>query len=312
MKRVVYSLYIDIPKEDIDIFDKNILKEGDTPINIRTKEQFKLHYGDLCACKEIYANQIGADFKMFEYDTDFMVYSEKMKHDYPYLTMYNIINFYKIHLMYELGKTYDEILYLDFDVVPIQNINFFEHWDLTKGIAVLNNNDKIGTIESHSESSQTIRSPSSKFYNAQAMLFEKNMSTKNDVINTGIVGINKEHLDKLDYFKNFEDNLTMMTHLKIQIRDEVVYPNNEHGEVKIKKKNDKYVTNIFPDKIRQYFGWDNETLFSVKLKENNVPVQWLDDKWHYFLYNQGFIPAETILCHTINKNFELVWRRLNA
>ena len=192
--------------------------------------------------------------------------------------------------------------------------NFFEHWDLTKGIAVLNNNNKINTIEQITDTSQTIRSPSSKYYNAQAMLFELGLSTKNDVINTGIIGVNKDHLDKLDYFNKFEDSLTLMKHLKIQTREEITYPNNEDGEGKIERTtlNDKYVTNIFPDKVRQYFGWDNETLFSVKLKVNKVPVQWLDDKWHYFLYNQGFIPKETILCHTINKDFDLVWRRLNA
>ena len=311
MQRVVYSLYIDIPKDEIDIFDKNLLKEGDTPININTKNKFKIHYGDLCASKEIYAKTCGADFKMFEYGPDYIVYANNLKEKYPYLTTYNIINFYKIHLLYELGKTYDEILYLDFDVVPIEQQNFFKHWDLTKGIAVLNNNDRTIPIERVTDTSQTIRSPSSKYFNAQAMLFEKGLSTKNDVINTGIIGINKEHLDKLDYFNHFEDNLTLMKHLKIQIREEVKI-NDETGTVKIKKVNDKYVTNIFPEKVRQYFGWDNETLFSVKLKENKVPVQWLDDKWHYFLYNQGFIPAETILCHTINKNFELVWRRLNA
>ena len=311
MQRVVYSLYIDIPKEEIDIFDKNLLKEGDTPININTKNKFKIHYGDLCASKEYYAKQIGADFKMFEYGPDYIVYANQLKEKYPYLTTYNIINFYKIHLMYELGKYYDEILYLDFDVVPIQYIYFFEHWDLTKGIAVLNNNDRTLPIESVTDTSQTIRSPSSKYFNAQAMLFEKNMSTENDVINTGIVGINKDHLNKLDYFKQFEDNLTLMKHLKIQIREEVII-DDETGETNIKKHNDKYVTNIFPDKVRQYFGWDNETLFSVKLKENKVPVQWLDDKWHYFLYNQGFIPKETILCHAINKDFDLVWRRINA
>ena len=196
--------------------------------------------------------------------------------------------------------------------MPLKNDNFFEHWDLTKGIAVLNNNDRTIPIERVTDTSQTIRSPSSKYFNAQAMLFEKGLSTKNDVINTGIVGINKEHLDKLDYFNHFEDNLTMMKHLKIQTREEVIFPDDETGEVKIRKHNDKYVTNIFPDKVRQYFGWDNETLFSVKLKENKVPVQWLDDKWHYFLSSQGFIPKETILVHAINKDFDLCWRRYNA
>ena len=287
MKRVIYSLYIDIPTKDIDLFDKNILKTGDTPMNIRTKQQFAKHYGDLRACKQIYADAIGADFIMYEYDTNFSLWSEQIKNTYPYLTMYNIINFYKIHLMYELAMKYDEILFLDFDVVPMKNENFFEAWDLTKGIAVLNNNNKVTKIESVTDTSQTIRSPSSKYFNTQAMLIEKGLSPKNDVINTGIVGINKDHLVKLNYFANFENDLKMMSDLKES-------------------------SDIFPKKVLQYFGWDNETLFSVKLNENNVPVQWLDDKWHYFLYIQGFIPKETILCHTINKDFDLVWRRLNA
>ena len=287
MKRVIYSLYIDIPTKDIDLFDKNILKTGDTPMNIRTKQQFAKHYGDLRACKQIYADAIGADFIMYEYDSNFSLWSAQIKNSYPYLTMYNIINFYKTHLMYELAMKYDEILFLDFDVVPMKNENFFEAWDLTKGIAVLNNNNKVTKIESVTDTSQTIRSPSSKYFNAQAMLFEKGLSTKNDVINTGIVGINKDHLVKLNYFANFENDLKMMSDLKES-------------------------SDIFPKKVLQYFGWDNETLFSVKLNENNVPVQWLDDKWHYFLYIQGFIPKETILCHTINKDFDLVWRRLNA
>ena len=287
MKRVIFSLYIDIPSEDIDIFDKNILKTGDTPMNIRTKDQFAKHYGDLCACKQIYADAIGADFILYEYDTNFTLWSENIKKQYPYLTMYNIINFYKIHLMYELSTKYDEILFLDFDVVPMKNENFFEVWDLTKGIAVLNNNSKITKIDSVTDTSQTIRSPSSKYFNTQAMLIEKGLSPKNDVINTGIVGINKDHLVKLNYFENFKDNLAMMSELKNS-------------------------SDIFPKKVLQYFGWDNETLFSFKIKENNVSVQWLDDKWHYFLYQQGFIPKDTILCHTINKDFDLVWRRLNA
>ena len=47
----------------------------------------------------------------------------------------------------------------------------------------------------------------------------------------------------------------------------------------------------------------------VKLIENNVPVQWLDNQWHYFFDTQGFIPKETKFVHTINKKFDVVWRR---
>ena len=74
----------------------------------------------------------------------------------------------------------------------------------------------------------------------------------------------------------------------------------QHGDI-IGNNETKIIVEQIPEKV-----------ISVKLKENKVPVQWLDDKWHYFLYIQGFIPKETILCHTINKDFDLVWRRLNA
>ena len=67
--------------------------------------------------------------------------------------------------------------------------------------------------------------------------------------------------------------------------------------------------NVFPKKIVDFFGYDNETLFSVKLNEHNVPVQWLDDTWHYFFDTQGFIPEGTNFVHAINKRFDIVWRR---
>ena len=92
-------------------------------------------------------------------------------------------------------------------MVPINHDNFFEHNDLTKGIYVLNNNERVSKLEDIGENTQTIRSPNSKYYNAQAMLFDKGLNTTNDVINTGIIGINKEHLIKLNYFRDFDNNL---------------------------------------------------------------------------------------------------------
>ena len=65
-------------------------------------------------------------------------------------------------------------------------------------------------------------------------------------------------------------------------------------------------------KIAKYFGYDNETIFAVKLKENNVPVHWLQDDWHYFFDTQGFIPKTAKLIHAINKKFDIIWRNINA
>ena len=87
----------------------------------------------------------------------------------------------------------------------------------------------------------------------------------------------------------------------------VVFENNLKMMTKLKNNYD-----IFPKKIVDFFGYDNETLFSVKLKENNVPVQWLDNNWHYFFDTQGFIPDKVKFVHTINKNFKVVWRKYSA
>jgi len=290
MKRVIYSFYIDIPKHELDIFDKElpIVKNNKAkPINLVTKSEFKKNMVRLIVEKEAYAKKLGYEFKMFEYGPDWILFEQKLKREHPYLTTYNIVNFYKIHLLYQLAKQYDEVLYLDFDVVPMQQIDFFEHWDLTKGIAVLNNNDRVLVPENITDSSTTIRSPTAKFYNAQAMLFEKGLSTKNDVINTGIIGASAEHLNTLAYFKDFDKNLKLMTDLTQE-------------------------SDLHPPRLLKYFGWDNETLFAVKIKENNVPILWLDDKWHYFFSNQKHIPQKVILCHTINKHFDIVWRVLDA
>ena len=257
------------------------------PINLVTKDRLKKHFLRLLVEKEAYAKKLGYDFKLFEYGPDWILFEQKLKREHPYLTTYNIVNFYKIHLLYELAKQYDEVLYLDFDVVPMQHVDFFEHWDLTKGIAVLNNNDRVLVPENVNDSSTTIRSPTAKFYNAQAMLFEKGLSTKNDVINTGIIGASAEHLNTLAYFEDFDKNLKLMTNLT--------------------KESD-----LHPPRLLKYFGWDNETLFAVKIKENNVPILWLDDKWHYFFSNQKHVPQKVILCHTINKDFDTVWRVMNA
>ena len=277
MKRVIYSLYIDVPENE---FVDNI------ETNLNTKKQFKDNYIKLLANKQWYADQLNVDFKIFEYE-DYIEYYNYFKKKYPYITTYNIINFYKLHLLCELSKSYDEILYLDFDVVCLTNENFFETWNLNKGICVYNNSSLVKTIEAVTERSQTIRSPTSKYYNTQAMLIEKGLNPKNKVINTGIIGANKNHINQLKYFDDFDNDLNIMTKLKSNY-------------------------DIFPKKIVDFFGYDNETLFSVKLIENNVPVQWLDNHWHYFFDTQGFIPKETKFVHTINKKFDVVWRRYYA
>ena len=185
MNRLIFSLYVEVP-------DNQFVDNVET--NLNTKKQMNENHQRLIDCKKEYADSIGVDFVMVN---KYLDYYDEMKSKYPFLTTYNIINFYKIYLLYKFSSKYDEILYLDFDVVPNTKENFFEVWDLSKGVAVLNNNDKVLRMSQITETTQTIRSPTAKYYNTQAMLLDMGMKTENDVINTGIIGINKSNLFKL-------------------------------------------------------------------------------------------------------------------
>jgi|TARA_B100001540_G_scaffold13464_1_gene11737 hypothetical protein len=277
--KVIYSVYVEVPAKEHYGKSKQIydtVEKADITVSA-----FKKHYTKLVESKKKYADSIGVSFKMFEYDKQYQTFEKNLLKDFPELTGYEIINFYKIHLLYELAKKYDEILYLDFDAVPLTNESFFEHWDLSKGICVYNNNAHI--IKDR-KVSQGIRSPSAKYFNCQAMLIDKGLGAKNDVINTGIVGARKEDIIKLDFFGGFKDTIDLMTKLRSD-------------------------TSLYPQNIVDMFRYDNETIFSYKREINKIKLQWLDDEWHYFFDKQHFIPDETKIVHCVCKDFDTVWRR---
>ena len=288
MSRVIYSLYIDIPEDDLDFFDKNIIKKDQIPTNINTKNQFKEHHQKIVDNKKQYADNIGVDYFLHENDENFKNYVKYFKTHYPFITMYNIVNFYKLELMNNYLHDYDEVLYLDFDAIPVTKDNFFDAWDLSKGIAVYNNNNNIRPTHMPLDMVKgTIRSPSAKYFNTMAMLEENGYSPQCDVINTGIIGANKYHWKKLDYWNGLVNLFDLMHYLRSDVYEkESMYPRN----------------------ITDTFGYDNETIFSYKIKENDVSIQWLNKQWHYFYDTELHIPQDTKIVHAINKEFDYVWR----
>jgi hypothetical protein len=288
MKRIIYSIYVDIPADQH--YGTTSKSKWDTEEKAEiTVDAFKVHYERLVQCKKDYADKIGVIFKMYTYDSRYRAFEEKFKRDFPEVTGYEIINFYKLHVLEQLAQSYDEILYLDFDAIPMNHSdNYFDAWDLSKGMCVLHNNDKV---VHDVEASQSIRSPSAKYYNCQAMLLDGGYHPNNDVINTGIILANKEQIKQLDYFNGLEHVLELMTTLR----------------------GDNYkALGLYPENIVDMFRYDNETIFSYKLRTNKVPVQWLGPKWHYFFDNQGFIPSFVKVVHAICKDFDCVWRKYDA
>tara|TARA_A100001011_G_scaffold183006_1_gene191919 strand:- start:3020 stop:3895 length:876 start_codon:yes stop_codon:yes gene_type:complete len=284
MKRVIFSLYVDVPEKEH--YGPSKFKHDTIDKALKTRNAFKEHYDKLVQTKQKYSDTIGVPFKLYEYDEQFKAFEKNLLNDFPFFTGYEVINFYKIHLLYELAKDYDEILYLDFDAIPVTNESFFNNWDLSKGICVYNNNAMINkNNRAIDKMTHGIRSPSAKYFNTQAMLIATDNSPINDVINTGIVGATKTDLLKLDFFGKFYDTITLMTKLR------------EEG-----------LDGLYPQNVIDMFRYDNETIFSYKIQVNNINIQWLDNQWHYFFDTQFFIPKETKIVHTINKDFDTVWR----
>jgi len=280
MKKVIYSLYIDIPDGQFYMHDKPGVEKKNT------KQAFKENYSRLKESHMRYAKAIGVDYILFEYDKKYEEYLTFFTTNYPEINIYSVVNFYKLHLMYDLAEKYDEILYLDFDVIPLTNENFFDVWDLSKGMAIYNNNIHVNARNQPLHKlNHTDRSPTAKYYNAQAMLIETGHSPNNDVINTGIIGAKKEHIQQLRYFENFRGTLDLMTLLRTKL------------------------DGLYPPNIVQMFAYDNETVFSYKLQTTKTPHQWLDRQWHYFFDKVYYVPKVTKFCHCINKEFEMAWDR---
>ena len=242
MKRVIYSIYIDIPKDKLDAQPPH---QGDTEDkNLKAKREFAENYEWLLERQRQYAEHVGAEFIHYTYDQKYIDLEKWYNEKYPVVTTYNIVNFYKIHLMYELKDQYDEILYMDLDVVPITKLNFFDEHDLSKGVAIRKNDvDFTFDLESvkrrnesiKKDSSLTsIRSPEAKWWNSVALTHEyENPCNDLPVYNTGIVGINKFWLEKINYFEDFDELLHTMNDLKT----------------------DEY--SMWPEYTQSLFGWDN-------------------------------------------------------
>ena len=286
MKRIIYSIYVDIPIAEH--YGKSKNKNDSVEKASVTVNAFKEHYDRLVTSKKDYADSINVPFKMYEYDKQYKTFEKNFAKDFPEFTGYEVINFYKIHILNELAKEYDEILYLDFDAIPLTKDNFFDAWDLSKGICVLDNND---AVIHNIKVNQSIKSPSAKYYNCQAMLIDGGYPHRNDVINTGIIGARKEDIIKLDFFGGFRHIIDLMTSLRSKgYREASLYPQN----------------------IIDMFRYDNETIFSYKVQVNDVNIQWFDTEWHYFFDRHGFIPDQTKIVHAICKDFDCVWRKLDA
>lgn len=282
--KIIFSIYIDIPEKKLDTpgpYSSDTMSKSK-----RTKIELKKYYKQLIENKKEYATLCQADFKLFEKDKQYKTFSDQ----FPDLSQYDIVNLYKIYLMYELSKEYDHILYLDFDVmyhrpVSIFNVKDIErcmnvNWEIIKDVNFINTN--IATFD--------FRSPFIKYWNSRALLEEDDeyIEIKDVAFNTGIVATSKAMLQKLDFWSDIQTTIAKMKDLRED-------PDNIH---------------MYPRSMKDAFGYDNESIFGYKVFKNNVNFKDLNaNEWHYKVMGEPgrkysketLLEKDPVFIHFINK-----------
>lgn len=257
MSRIIFSIYtnkIDPHRSSTD-FKKSQFEKYKHLLEQRQRE-----YAEIC----------DANYQLFTTQT----------------TAYDMIQFEKLFKLEELIESYDEVLYLDFDIVPQTELNFFEQWDLNticghaidrtptpKDLRHYIKNDSFDTMNMYCKACAK-----------QAMLLLDGIIGRTDIINTGVIGGNKQSISQLKFRQRFNDLNKLM--------DEAISDN------------------VYPLEISKYFKYNNEVYISYLIERYNIPFTNIGMPWNYFM--DGFAPEVSpaaYLLHHVNKEFE---RSFNA
>lgn len=261
MKRLVYSIWGGLSDDHVSSDDFK-------------KLQFKKHHKALIEKQKLYADLCRADYACFDVGT----------------LAYQDIQFLKIDKLCELSDEYDEILYLDMDVIPNTEKNIFDSFDLSKMCIHFN---PPRWLPQHRELMKCLNNKDFTFsYMDQWVkcLIKKSMLLLDDihgsdtVANTGVMCINSEAIKSME-----------LKH-KIMLADEVYEEALED--------------NFHPQRILDAWRKNNEVFISYILEKYDMKYNEIGRQWNYILDNKvkEYTPAGYFI-HQVNKDFEVT---LNA
>ena len=282
MKKIIYSIYIE--NKEPNLSEKHQF----------TKTQLEKHYDRLVDVKKEYAKHCNAEYRIYGNDT----YYQKFKKKFDGFE-FDIINLYKIYLWEELGKEYDNVLYLDLDVIPNTTENFFETFDMNK-ICVYSPNaikenvwtkTMLKNYKKNIHSFDYLMTKTDKYNEyVKAMCKRAMLATDNKfdtdylIANTAILGGNSNAIKKLRYTERL----------------------NEMVDVLNKAKEEKF----FGVEISKLFFANNEIFVHYLLDKDNIDWYNLPKEWHTYLMKKDKITNDiksAKMIHLINKRFEELW-----
>jgi len=272
MKNIIYSIFIDL--------------ENTSGVHLFKANQLKKYQNLLIKVKKNYANSIGADFKLFTNDNVWSDFKQKYK-DYEY----DVVNLYKIYLLEQLSNDYDNVLYMDLDVIPNTNENFFDIFDLNKlCLRSINATTKVllinhqRALESYRKSYVDIIKLLDKYNEhvkalcKKAMLINQNIVNKDfELVNTGIIGGNKKSIGNLKFTQRLEDMLQVLKDTKEE--------------------------QFYGEDITNFFFANNEVFVHYLLDKYNIDWYNLPESWHTIHYENEEIKNDYKMIHVISKKF---------
>ena len=264
-KKLIYSLYTD-----------EISSSTSTPDFKR--QQFEKYKDSIIETQKQYALLCGADYELFS----------------PTEYLYDLIQFEKIYKFKELLEIYDEVLYLDFDVIPHTNISFFDNHDIENKVCchgLIKNIEK--NFDSHSHFHEKLHDHVwyyldmfNKVCCKKAMLIVENCSGNDTIINTGVIGLSKKTVDLLCFEERKKECDNIFEECLID--------------------------NLFPYEIYSTWKPNNEVYFSYLIERYNIPMDDIGIQWNFILdKSHPEFSNSAQLVHHVNKHFELSFKNVD-
>jgi hypothetical protein len=255
MKRLIYSIFGKVTEDHKSASPEKYVA-------------FQDHYTKLEHMRKRYAQQVGAEYVLFERDDNYVD-----------------MQFYKIYKMQELVNDYDEVLYLDFDVIPNTTQNFFEVHDFSKICC---------TTFTRAQWENTKTAQENFRYNMKhggldnmnlyvkgalkisMLMLDGIYDSKNAVINTGVIGASKNSMI------DFKSELPVM----------------------MKKYKEAMEDSLYPEEITSLFTENNEVFFTYLLERDKIGWHDIGLPWNYILDHRirDYTPSAHFI-HQVNKDF---------
>ena len=285
MKNLIYSIYIE--NNEPNLSEKHQF----------TKTQLAKHFQKLIDVKKEYAKHCNAEYRLYENDTYWQKFKKKFNG-----YQFDIINLYKIHLWEELGKTYDNVLYLDLDVIPNTTESFFKKFDMNKICVpavnatkeniwtksqLKNYKKKIHSFENIMKRLDCYNMYVKAIAKKSMLALDNNFNTDYLIANTAILGGNSNAITQLKYTEKLDELLNTLNEAK-------------------KEK-------FFGEEISKQFFPNNEVFFHYLLDKYNIDWYNLPKEWHTYLMSKNKITKDiknSKMIHLINKRFEELWEVL--